>query len=580
MKGFMASIALVTCILCVAAHPQGASRSRSNTIRSSGISVTKFDTGCGLATPNAQEWTANLPAIKIFTEKNYEEFKKDRTQSSFANYLRDKHAPNAAPSAMFCDIVGDCSIGSCLNLNQDSPKHEQQIAYLVFEQIAGVAHHLQAFEKATSVAGDWIIRQTHPLVKRFSSAEHVEQTLKSQATKEKVAIAIGTAFAILGAGAVSAATIGMLPAAALVPKLSYDLLAAGYFGVTGTVNALRQDVPDFSGNLEKLLTETLDKILNDWENNVNKDLRALMTGAPNHKNMTIIDVLTSGDFLGPDPDLQTFLQEQEERYLFAAAVNSAWQFDRPYILDVDAPEGGCEADDRGHSNYRVCLPEYPNKSFWLYAIGITQENDFMKDDQAQVHGPSGFHEFDSMQTATHNITREDIVRSSLFVHHNKLEDALMDLEVPNLQAALERDGLKPTNNDENSLKFLGSIPGVFSVPVCRNPSGESISSVLDDRGRNYPCMCGEFTWNEGWTIEKDETLKFLKLTGFAASEDWEAFCSHKNKCEGENSIDWHKQLDHERKKGDPGIPKKLKHPFKKCNRVNSHDHKGKPEKDK
>jgi len=92
-------------------------------------------------------------------------------------------------------------------------------------------------------------------------------------------------------------------------------------------------------------------------------------------------------------------------------------------------------------------------------------------------------------------------------------------------------------------------------------------------------MCGEFTWEKGWSIEKDETLRFLQLTSFMCSNNWERFCSNHQGCKGENDIDWHKVLNGLRAEGDPKIPSSLKHPFKHCKKHHPVNHKGHGEKD-
>ncbi|KAF1976872.1 hypothetical protein BU23DRAFT_551306 [Bimuria novae-zelandiae CBS 107.79] len=43
---------------------------------------------------------------------------------------------------------------------------------------------------------------------------------------------------------------------------------------------------------------------------------------------------------------------------------------------------------------------------------------------------------------------------------------------------------------------LGQVPGAFKLPICRNPGGEAISSVWSNKGRNFPCKCGEVPWKQ------------------------------------------------------------------------------------
>jgi hypothetical protein len=359
------------------------------------------------------------------------------------------------------------------------------------------------------------------------------------------------------------------------------LIVNAYVGAVGIINAMAEEVPDLDGNLESWLTYTLNEIIHKRAVNIDDDLRNLMTGKANHKGMTVFDILTNEDFLGPDPNLQMALTQVEERFLFAVSVNAVWRFDRPYLLDTDVHFGTCRWDTRGDPRYRVCLDEFPMKSFWLYNIGQGREDDTFHDDQAQVSGPSGLHRFNSASEQTYNITQEDIVRSSLWVHKNGLSDAIEAINVPEIGKAFKKEGVDLLDNDAvhwpsdpKKSRLLGLVPGAFAVPVCRNPGGEAISSVNDDKSRNYPCMCGEFGWKHGWSYEKDQTPNFLVRSGFMFSEDWEDYCSDHNDCRGDNDRDLHAWLNGKREDGDPGIPRKLKHPFKKCTDPKSHDHKG------
>jgi hypothetical protein len=65
------------------------------------------------------------------------------------------------------------------------------------------------------------------------------------------------------------------------------------------------------------------------------------------------------------------------------------------------------------------------------------------------------------------------------------------------------------NSTKGNIDHLGKVPGAFSVPICRNLGGESISIVHSRKSPNYPCMCGEFGWKKGWSLWRDETPDFL-----------------------------------------------------------------------
>ncbi|KAH7073297.1 hypothetical protein FB567DRAFT_428776, partial [Paraphoma chrysanthemicola] len=521
---------------------------------------TTFDPGCGLQKPTAELWHSKKAEIKEFVDRNWNAYLSDKTLPAthqFAMYLRDKYAPSAAPSSFFCDVVGQCSIGSCSNLDTKYPVEERQLAYLVFEQMAGVDHAMKASARATELAGNYML---------------------------KVATTAAGAFILLAAGALGVSPFFAAGATSMaVAGVALNMASAGYIGTVGLVNtASLGGLIRIQSDLTHQIQGSMNEILHIRSGSIDNDMRDLMIGNLNNGAMDITDVLLDKDFLAPDPNLQTLFRDKEEQYLFATTVNSVWRFDRPYIVEADAVTGiGCTDDLRGHSAYRVCLPERPYKSFWLYAIDQGRENDKGKNDQAQVSGPTGFRHFDYARAATYNITKEDIVRSSLFVHKHKLDNG-MDLpligkafrsegvKLPKLQKAMDRV-LPDQDTEVKAPEHLGLVPGAFTIPICRNPGGEAISSVHKDKARNYPCMCGEFSWKKGWSIEKDETKRFLHLTGFKYSEDWEDYCSDHNHCKGQNNIDWHSEFNSMRREGDPQIPEKLKHPFRKCKEPKKHN---------
>jgi hypothetical protein len=85
-------------------------------------SINTFHAGCDIQKPTAQLWKEYLPAIKDFVNtniKNFTEAKKinESSPNSFPIYLGGKYASATAPSSLHCDSLGECSIGSCHNLD-------------------------------------------------------------------------------------------------------------------------------------------------------------------------------------------------------------------------------------------------------------------------------------------------------------------------------------------------------------------------------------------------------------------------------------------------------------------------------
>jgi hypothetical protein len=497
-----------------------------------------IESGCGLKKPTAQEWTENLAAITNFTQTNFKNFI-DSGNDSFVNYLRDRYAKKAALSCDTIENAGNCSIGSCLNLDDDISKEERQIAYLVFEQISGYAQVMQGLPDATRTAGDDVWKISNAIFDLFFHHER---------------------------------------------RLMYSSKIIAY------VYSRIESKSWFDGQVLSLLRKRTQR-----RGTIDNDFRQFMKGSPKHNNTTIVDALTTMPFLAPGPDLTETIINMEKQWLYAAAVNRIWwAFNRPYIIDSDAPMG-CINDGRGHYDYRICLPEYPYRSFWLFAIGSYLENDehdsakLYNHRQAHVSGPWTFRFFNKYQNKPHNlstgiteehlfrsITQQDIVRSSLYVHRHKLADDFDNSNITTIGGAFHYADLSFDTGGSGWSK----VQGAWSIPICRNPNGEAITSVHRRTSRNYPCMCGEFGWFGGWTFEDDETMRFLELSRFQFSEDWEKVCRDHNSCSRQKDIDMKTIM--KAKLGPPldnEIPKKLRSPFNECDEPKSHQFNGEPHKD-
>ncbi|KAF1841578.1 uncharacterized protein K460DRAFT_293247 [Cucurbitaria berberidis CBS 394.84] len=486
---------------------------------------------CGLVVPTTESWKQYHTEIKKWFEEQWVLFQKNPGYKSLPLYLRDQFAPNAAPSSQFCDTFGTCSIISCSNLKEDLSQHDKQMAYFVFEQISGLDHMFHRMSKK----------------------------LKENRKTEQLIMSIVQAYGLLGAG-----YVGLdIPVIPFKEVFLFELNI--YLGISHVLNTAWGEVPNIDGDLEASFRGSLNELQHRSTQCITQEMRDFMSGETNRLEQNMSSIMKGEDFFAPDPNLTIRVKRDCEKIMFAVAVNALWRFDRAYILDTDAPPSGCESDTRGPSQNRVCLPEFSKKTFWLYALNPSQEGD--TSDQAQASGPIGYRNFFNETERYYNITMKDIVRSSLFTHQNGLQEAIEKID-------FKRMGEAASGN-----KTLGKVPATFTVPVCRNPGGESITSVWSDKGRNYPCMCGEFGWNDGtWSIQKDETKKFLEFSSFMFSEDWEDYCSSHNHCKGQNDIDWHSDFERMRKEGDPEIPEDLKHPFKKCKESKKHSI-GDPDKD-
>ncbi|KAF2840719.1 hypothetical protein M501DRAFT_1029948 [Patellaria atrata CBS 101060] len=146
------------------------------------------------------------------------------------------------------------------------------------------------------------------------------------------------------------------------------------------------------------------------------------------------------------------------------------------------------------------------------------------------------------------ITHEDIVRSSL--DHYRIFG----------NKACSAVGTKELVDKSHTNEFKNIIPGMFTVPVCRNPRGEAISSIRRNKSRNYPCMCGGFSWDsKDYKKEKDETETLLQASNLYASEDFAEYCS-KSKFKKDKARPFHFKVGKTNEKP----YRKSTHHYKKC----------------
>jgi hypothetical protein len=546
-----------------------------------------YHKSCGLDIPTRVAWEQGKnKEVGLWVGVQWIAYLNAGNYGSFPMYMRDRFAPDAPPSTMVCDGIGPCTIATCLNIDKSLPIHDRQMAYYVFEIMAHIAHNSAAMLRATIDATDYQQGNMKTNVDMFTSAKYIGDKLMERKKQEAAAMSAVTAITLMttalmagvpelgqaGTLGSTMGTVGLQAGEQTIKRIgtinnAATLMTSSFIGLSGLIMDVRND-PYLSQDLVALMSVSWNELAHKASDSISSDLIDLMIGAKNAQDQDLPQLIISGEFIEADPQIYIKLKAIIGTYYQAAMINSLWKFERAYILDTNSKDGNCHTDDRGASEVRVCLDEYPGHTYWLYSIDQSEEDDKFKDDQALVHGPSGYRNFfENRSSNVHGLTKEDIVRSSLWIDANNFEDKV-NAEKPDLLLLMR--SMVDANKD------LGKVPGAFSLPICRNPDGEAISSVWDKKGRNYPCKCGEVPWKQKhYDSSTDTTRKFLERTGFKYSEDWEDYCSDHNHCKGENSIDWNFAPGPEGKK----IPKKLKHPFKTCKESKEHRI-GKPEKDR
>ena len=459
------------------------------------------------------------------------------------------------------------------------------MAYYAFEQIANIEHYYRTLYGATIRATNYINGAHEALVDSFSHAADISAANGKRKQTEMIttsvissvlmiistATGVFSAFVpsvvavegvVLSTGArvtnllnsVKYRTLSMLPNGPLT------LITTFYTGMNFAVKGWYSE-PDVPGRVNNLFERLFTGMAHMKTQQVWKELHRLMEGGPASNGTSIAELLKSGDFIEEKWRFQEKLSQALEKAYFAIAVDALWSLDRTYIVDTDEYNSlyNCANDLRGPPRNRVCLPERPGHVYWIYNIDGGKEDDKLHTVSARVKSPVGLRKFIERPGTYYNITKEDIVRASLWAQEANLVNQPGKL-INKLPAIWFTKGAH----------VGGTLAGTFTIPVCRNPGGEAISSVWSHWGRNYPCMCGDFSWRRsgGYTPEIDETPAFLKKTGLFASEDWEVFCKWHIKCKEDPSV----QVQWPEIAGAPNQVKNVKHPYMYCKRSNPHFH--------
>jgi hypothetical protein len=200
------------------------------------------------------------------------------------------------------------------------------------------------------------------MVRRYSSAPRIEQALKAKMLREKIVLSTIQSIGLIASGGLGMGA-AVVDTTLDIGTAAFNVVLNSYISIVSLVMSGRRDVDHITGDLTDMLKYSLNEYTHQRAVNIDDDIRDLTYGGKNSQGSTVHDLFMKYNFLKHEPMLQEMLRITEERWMFAVHVNAIWHFDRPYILDVNAPYwGGCESDYRGAVEYRVCLPEFPRKS--------------------------------------------------------------------------------------------------------------------------------------------------------------------------------------------------------------------------
>jgi len=522
--------------------------------------------------------------------------------------MRAEFAPGLVPSQFTCDLSGPCSPVACELLRHNLSREDKQMAMYVFEQISGLHHTYQSMyqgllESAISMQG-----RIPDLMRRFSRVRQLDSLItekdkKSRATSLAITGILGSISTVLGhvnpldqavkkrkkdakakagVGAIAGAVAGVgaevagVAAASEAAIIEPEVLATvgivtGIISlVNSVVGTLRDDISMHTPDLEHNIRLVLSIYEKRGIEALKHDLRKLMEGDKIGHGKSLQDYMTGDTFYLRVPRAQEDIHRASDMMLFGTVVNGLWAWERSYIVESKAmARYGCENDYRGPREGRVCLKDRPGMVYYIYSYDLGADEIGKR---YPVHSPTGYRNFFRRINQAHGFTKEDIVLSSLFVRKYKLaQNGAGNYE--NVPHAFE--------HSKKNGRYYGTMPGVFTLPICHNPQGEAISSVWTRKSMHLPCMCGDFGWDNGqYRRDKDETLGFLVKTGLMHSDAWGKQCLSQSKCRRFRDSIWTSRLQHVQRTGDPPVSRYVRDgPFDYCDaKLNDHD-KGHPEQD-
>ncbi|KAF2141039.1 uncharacterized protein K452DRAFT_334549 [Aplosporella prunicola CBS 121167] len=522
--------------------------------------------------PNWDQWHSSWKGdVQKWIATELTNFEKNREgEKGFHQYLVHKYAPNAGDSLAICNGHQVCGIGSCQNLRSNfTSKREKELAYYSLELISNFNNVIVFAKDQGQNAGNRVEAAAKSFLKNFT---YGATTAREYSKAKKKHQQIHACFLIITG--VFAAYFGALlgfnaGAAAVVPKVIVNSVPAIYAGADGLALQAYEDASQWLEGAETDFGVAWMKLMTAFESSISNTTANWLAGGKDRNGKTIADIAEFAAFFQAPSgqDLQP-LSDSITQLWMAAAVNYAWNTERLYIVVTNAP-GGCEQDTSGPIQAHECLAEYPNLSFWVYGLDRASEK---KKGHANLHTPPSFLTMNGQGMFKFNMT--DIVRSS-FIRYKKFKNKVHIDGKETLKNYGSSTGNGSSYNEALGIAIgLAGPKTLFDIPVCFNPGGETIAGLSTGKARNYPCMCGDFSWKDGYSEAKDETFDFLVKTGLGTSVDWDHQCIQENhNCKEGKSKIWKGKFP-DKMKGDKWNSD-INAPFNKCpKRADSKKRKG------
>ncbi|KAI4658712.1 uncharacterized protein J4E79_006470 [Alternaria viburni] len=330
----------------------------------------------------------------------------------------------------------------------------------------------------------------------------------------------------------------------------WTITSGGYLGVQGLTKEVvkkidhKKDLKGFDKTLEAVRAELVELDTNDIDE-ARAGMPILALGGRSRDGHNIVDLYDKDFFYGANVDFRAYVDFVVGMRTYATIISALWKTEGVYVVETWTKEGGdCDRDNRGPAENKICLPERPDISYWVYAMTNYKDK--------KNRSPPGW-EYLTSDEGFHGLFASDVVRAALWQEEvywperekeerernstasgtcpSNNNDLLQDspaLEPVNLDGKGRPDTNVTHSLGSNStlppgarkrLDDYGNAPNAFDIAVCRSWMGEAISSTKSTDHNNAPCLCDPInpiyaaSWEAptNWTMAA--TKKFIKDSG-------------------------------------------------------------------
>ena len=193
----------------------------------------------------------------------------------------------------------------------------------------------------------------------------------------------------------------------------------------------------------------------------------LFNGKADDSGNYLWQYLANGSFADSNPLQSSQITAFLEKQYIAAGIEALWRSQRTYLIETPVMEGhSCADDRRGPAESKLCLNDLPDRVYYAYMIPPTPSSNIQ---YPQVTLPQGWKNL----TLYPGLDLVTAMQSSVYAYHA----AGFDYDQVKQTRWIEAIGNASKSGAQNPLDMGYGFEGVFTLPVCGDPTGNFVSWV-------------------------------------------------------------------------------------------------------